>query len=243
MPAKSCSYIIADGHVCGSPAIRGTLFCYYHSRDRQRTRILRRRGLKKRTPDADTRLLATLNLPTPDNPVATQVCIAGILQAMMAGAISAPLGGRLLYGLHMAKCNYREVDAFRKRYLDSDIPYRVVPIAATDPEPIVDLDAAPEEQQAEVSELQHYAKALKVESFERPSISGEITEAECASDSAFMAMLESLQIEDEERQQCITALHAADPGQRRLARAHIFELVQRRLEELKRSNQSEARVQ
>ena len=185
MAAKFCTHIFADGHVCGSPALRGDMFCYYHSRDRQRTRILRRRVKKLRSAEADLQTIASLNLPTPDNPVATQVCIAGILQAMMSGVIAGTLGGRLLYGLHMAKCNYREVDQFNKRFLDVDLPLSMIPIAATDPEPIVDADAKEEDKAQDEADLKKYAKHFKSVDFERPTINDEITEAECAIDSTF----------------------------------------------------------
>jgi hypothetical protein len=228
----TCHQVLADGRICRCPALRKQLFCYYHSRQRDRQRniaVSARRRKSQTLPDLDIAVITSLNLPTPDDPIAIQVCIAGILQAMMTGALSGPLGGRLLYGLHLAKCNYREVDAFKDRHRPDPELAESVPVAATDPEPIPRLEEAAETAAKDNEELDRYAALLEIDELMLPDRNEEPTD-DCRHDDDLRTLLGLLDIEQRQKQHLLEELENNSRGFRYVGRRQILREANRQLE-------------
>jgi hypothetical protein len=229
----TCHQVLADGRICQSPALRKQLFCYYHSRQRDRQRniaVSARRRKSQSLPDLDIAVITSLNLPTPDDPIAIQVCIAGILQSMMTGALSGALGGRLLYGLHLAKCNYREVDSYNERHRN---PAFVadhadsVPVAATDPEPIPALDETAKDD----SELDRYAALLEIDELQIPDPTSIAREVEAKHDAMLHDLVRNLNISQADKDFYARTLTSDSSLTRSVARQRILDRVYRHLAE------------
>jgi hypothetical protein len=89
-----CRHIFADGHRCGSPALRREPFCYYHHTTR---------APKSAPALRDT--LSTFDLPIPEDRSAIQAAIGLILQRIAHGQLDSKRAGLLLYGLQIASTN------------------------------------------------------------------------------------------------------------------------------------------
>jgi hypothetical protein len=214
-PYPTCRHLWADGRLCGSPSLRGELFCYYHQRDRARARALRAHAARAaQSPDNSfAAVLASLHLPTPDDPIAIQVCISGVLQAMMTGAIVASLGGRILYGLNLAMINYHQVSAFRRDHnLEREIPPEMHPIAASDPEPIPDVlpeteneaDGCPTLSEAKggfavqsPDEVRKAYENLETDELYIPDADEIMRETECAADEDLERLMDAIRSKPE----------------------------------------------
>ncbi len=97
-----CGHIKADGRPCGSPALRGGVFCYYHDRYYNR-------------PDEDS-------FPPLEDANAVQVALNQVLDRLRAeafkpGAFDLRLMNSLLYGLQTASANVQRTrfDSFACR--------------------------------------------------------------------------------------------------------------------------------
>jgi hypothetical protein len=230
----TCHHVLADGRICQSPALRKQLFCYYHSRQRDRARniaVSARRRKSQSLPDLDIAVITSLNLPTPDDPIAIQVCIAGILQSMMTGALSGALGGRLLYGLHLAKCNYREVDSYNERHRNPAFAADhadSVTVAATDPEPIPALDEAAKDD----SELDRYAALLEIDEIPLPDTSEESRD-DCRYDDEYRALLGLIDIEQRVKQNLLEELECKARSFRHVGRRQIIREARYQLEKIR----------
>jgi hypothetical protein len=73
-----CHRIMPDGRQCGSPALRGQDYCYYHHPNRRPIRKPRTR-YPNLNPDI---------LPNIDTPRAIQRTLSGVLQGLAANTIS-----------------------------------------------------------------------------------------------------------------------------------------------------------
>lgn len=241
-----CHHVLPDGRVCGSPALKQQVFCYYHQRDRQRAANLlayaaKRAKKKQAAKDADVAILAALNLPTPDDPVATQVCIAAILQAMMTGALSGALGGRLLYGLHLAKCNYRDLARYHARYTEPEIPLASVPVAATDPEPIPPVDKSADTYSDDY--VERYAEHLEVDERAIPTLADEMMKVECATDDEFELVVKELGLSDNVKAGYLDQLTSVYRGNREQARRDLFQLIRQHLSDARKPKEQSRHAQ
>jgi hypothetical protein len=88
---KECRFIKANGLKCQSPALRGSPFCYFHSR----TRVLVPRRPREES----------VNLPVVRDSSGVLAAINEILQALASNSISPKRAGSLLYALQMARPN------------------------------------------------------------------------------------------------------------------------------------------
>jgi hypothetical protein len=125
---RTCRHLSADGVPCGSPALRGEYFCYYHHRDRQRQKLMsahNARRITRLTPD----LLDALQLPAPDDPASIRVCIATLMRGILSGLIDRNQAGQVLYLIQLATINNQHATDFDPEAADVH--------AITDPEPIV----------------------------------------------------------------------------------------------------------
>jgi len=83
----ACRHIKSDGVRCKSAALRGSHFCYYHTKNRSRARL-----------DAGEDLV----VPIPEDHAAIHTSIAQTLNALLAKRIDARTAGLVLYGLQLA---------------------------------------------------------------------------------------------------------------------------------------------
>jgi|SRR6185437_2949642 len=86
-----CRHIFTEGHRCGSPALRGHDFCYYHRAARQQGPLAGRIGI--------------FTMPRIDDRAAIQIALYDILSRVTAGDIDIKQAGTLLYGLQIASSN------------------------------------------------------------------------------------------------------------------------------------------
>jgi hypothetical protein len=91
--AHQCLHYKVEGTRCGSPALTGKQYCYYHVRIRRRKK--------------------ELDLPDVEDPNAVLVAINDILQAMAAGHIEIKHGTAMLYAIQLARDTMRQVTAGR----------------------------------------------------------------------------------------------------------------------------------
>jgi len=100
-----CRHIHADGRQCGSRALRGELFCYYHHTTRPPKKVssFGAAGGPAFALERDT--LSTFDLPLPDDRASIQACIGLILQRIAHGQLDSKRAGLLLYGLQIASLN------------------------------------------------------------------------------------------------------------------------------------------
>lgn len=89
-----CTHIKTNGTQCGSPALRGRRFCYFHKNWReQRVRLNAKRTGR-----------ASITLPVLEDADSIQV-----LRLILAGQIDSKIAGLLLYGLQTASLNLRSM--------------------------------------------------------------------------------------------------------------------------------------
>jgi hypothetical protein len=86
-----CRHIFTEGHRCGSPALRGHDFCYYHRAARQHGPLAGRIGI--------------FTMSRIDDRAAIQIALYDILSRVTAGDIDLKLASTVLYGLQIASSN------------------------------------------------------------------------------------------------------------------------------------------
>jgi hypothetical protein len=99
----ACRHIKTNGLRCGSPALRGHQFCYYHSKTHSIG-----------TEPAHARFLP-LQLPAPEDPAAIQLSVALINNAILTGRIDLKKATTLFMGLKIAA---HFID--RRQFFDAD---------------------------------------------------------------------------------------------------------------------------
>ena len=85
-----CRHVHAKGHRCGSPALRGKHFCYYHDRTRQ---------------EVPSSRIGTFAMPRVDDRAAIQIALFEVLARLASGDIDYKRGTSILYGLQIASAN------------------------------------------------------------------------------------------------------------------------------------------
>ncbi len=90
MPIKRCQHIFSDGHGCGSPALRGESFCYYHHPTRPPV-ARERRGFR---------------LTHPTDPISLQHALGQILHQLASNRLDPRRASLLIYGLQIASRNF-----------------------------------------------------------------------------------------------------------------------------------------
>lgn len=102
-----CRHFKTDGIRCGSPAMRGHSFCYYHNR---------LRADMKRHSSADARELP-LQLPPLEDAHSIQLALMEVGHAILTDRISERKGGLLLYMLQTASSNLKRLQEDRSEQL------------------------------------------------------------------------------------------------------------------------------
>jgi hypothetical protein len=90
----TCHHIFTDAHRCGSPALRGERFCYFHH--------------PTRLPVQDTyarRSRRGFDIATPTDPAALQQALHQVIRRLAANKLDVHRAGLLLYSLQIAAQN------------------------------------------------------------------------------------------------------------------------------------------
>ncbi|MGD1065111.1 MAG: hypothetical protein ABR860_17795 [Terracidiphilus sp.] len=90
---SECRHIMPSGTKCHAAALRGTPYCYFHTRVHH---------FAKPKPELKN---APLKLPVLEDRSAIQLALAQILDALASARIDAKQAGLLLYGLQIASTN------------------------------------------------------------------------------------------------------------------------------------------
>ena len=93
-----CRHIKTSGGKCGSPALRGKPYCYYHSR-------LKERAAQPRSPYLAIELPASL-----EDRGSIQLALSEIVIAVAENRIDTKRAGILLYALQIASSNAKHQD-------------------------------------------------------------------------------------------------------------------------------------
>lgn len=91
MPATLCTHLFSDGHTCGSPALRGESFCYYHHPNRHPS-----------SNPYERRARRGFNLPAPQNLQELHIAVGHVIQLLASNRIDVHRAGLLLYSLQIA---------------------------------------------------------------------------------------------------------------------------------------------
>ena len=97
MPVRTCDHLKQDGVYCGSPALKGRNYCYFHL-DLRGRRLKAARARRRGDNPA-------LDLPFPEDMHAVQVSLAEIMWALAEDRIDTKRAGLLLYMLQQASTN------------------------------------------------------------------------------------------------------------------------------------------
>jgi hypothetical protein len=96
-----CEHIKVNGTQCGSPSIRGKIFCYFHGRWQEQRVQLNVPGVKVRP---------SIDLPVLEDANSVQVALMQVMALLLAGQIEHKTAALLLYGLQTASGNLRKAD-------------------------------------------------------------------------------------------------------------------------------------
>ena len=102
---RLCRHLYADGHRCGSPALRRETFCYYHHTNRPPVQNPRLRKQERNE----------FALSDPADRTALQLSLGEVLRLIASNRIDPRRAGLLLYGLQIASGNIPKPKAEEKR--------------------------------------------------------------------------------------------------------------------------------
>ncbi len=91
---QNCQHFKQDGRRCGSPALRGKRYCYFHDAARRQRpwRVVRQPLLR--------------DLPVIEDPRSANLAINKIINALLDGTIDSRTAGQLLFGLQSASQHF-----------------------------------------------------------------------------------------------------------------------------------------
>src|ERR1022692_4613763 len=97
---RTCKHVKANGEFCGSPALRGREYCYFHL-----TVLGRRLRTQKHIMQGENHYL---QLPTLEDANSIQMALMQVMEALLRDQIDNKLAGLLLYGLQIASSNLQQ---------------------------------------------------------------------------------------------------------------------------------------
>ena len=86
----NCHHIFPDAHRCGSPALRGEAFCYYHHPDRKPVANPYARRARR-----------GFHLPAPTNQQTLQAALSQVITRLAANQLDVHRASLLLYSLQI----------------------------------------------------------------------------------------------------------------------------------------------
>ena len=94
-----CTHIKTNGTQCGSPALRGRRFCFFHKNwQAQRVQL-----------NAQPAAPLSFTMPVLEDAESVQVALMQIMRLLVAGQLDAKIAGLLLYALQTASANLRQM--------------------------------------------------------------------------------------------------------------------------------------
>ena len=108
---KQCEHVKASGEFCGSPALRGRKYCFFHLTHIGRQ--LRAERARERASQLGQPERAVLELPALEDADSIQIALMQVIDAILNERLDAKRGGLVLYGLQTASSNLRHGAQFR----------------------------------------------------------------------------------------------------------------------------------
>ncbi len=105
-----CRHIKTSGGKCGSPALRGQPYCYFHAR-------LRERAARSPLP------YEALQLPPLEDRASIQVAISDVVQALAGHTLDPKRAGMILYALQIASSNAQRGEEIVSSYAVSEVTH------------------------------------------------------------------------------------------------------------------------
>ena len=102
---RHCEYLKPNGEFCGSPALRGRDYCYWHL-----TSVARRLRAEKQEATCDP---TPLELPPLEDANSIQLAIMMVMDAIVHDRIGHRKAAQLLYALQLASCNLKQGVCFQ----------------------------------------------------------------------------------------------------------------------------------
>ncbi|HZR33532.1 MAG TPA: hypothetical protein VFA76_16935 [Terriglobales bacterium] len=102
-----CSHKHINGLRCGSPAMRGKLYCHFHQSFRQRPR--RRTSARPVGTIQHPIIQHPIALPPLEDAAAVQVSLMRVLEAITTDALTERKAGLMLYALQTAAHNLKQI--------------------------------------------------------------------------------------------------------------------------------------
>ena len=133
-----CRHTLPEGHRCGSPALRGEKFCYYHHTTRKPVADPQQRQARRNS----------FQLPTPSSRAAIQDSLGRVLTRIASNDIDPRRAGLLLYALQIACTNLSRNT--QEKHDQSD---QIEQIAAPSPEDFAATIPAPTPQKESTPDL------------------------------------------------------------------------------------------
>jgi hypothetical protein len=99
---RHCEHVKANGHFCGSPAMRGRNYCFFHIIDIGRRLRLQRyfdHGLQA----------PAIELPLLEDAASIQLALMQVTDALLKGTLDRKAAGLVLYSLQTASSNLRNM--------------------------------------------------------------------------------------------------------------------------------------
>ena len=97
---RTCKHVKANGEFCGSPALRGREYCYFHL-----SVLGRRLRTQKHIMKGENHYL---QLPTLEDGNSIQMALMQVMEALLRDQIDTKVAGLLLYGLQIASSNLQQ---------------------------------------------------------------------------------------------------------------------------------------
>lgn len=100
MTARHCEHVKANGHFCGSPALRGRNYCYFHM-------VHIGRQLRQQSCAARGLPASAMELPLLEDAASLQLALMQVTEALLRGSLDHKTAGLVLYSLQTAAINLR----------------------------------------------------------------------------------------------------------------------------------------
>ena len=189
---RQCRHIKTNGEFCGSPALRGRTYCYFHlTHIGRRLRAARNHARAHATSPENA--VVPLQLPPFEDADAIQIALMQVVDAILHNRIDSKRAGLVLYALQTASSNLNNGADFQQnatatvasRYDDFEEDFELgdeVPELSTDPAEEAEAD----EEYATATQIEQVMEACaKLERAQKKAEADEMLEADEGGDLRF----------------------------------------------------------